>query len=390
MSEMNFLENVQLYSFSEAMTLEECNLETLVMIDEEWDAITEAAGYDNLSLFEAEILGLDEADAEKGSFVDRVKALGQSIVAFLKKAASYIMGYISKWLNAFNQYVNNIKSKIDSKATARINRGVEKLIKENKTVQLHGLMVSDIATVDKLVDYKALQDKLEKEYLNNLSVEAIASHMEEYKADKESFGDKARAILVGEAGEISANDFKPVIIKKLTGEEGPRTYRFEPSKLKSSVQTALVNIAFAKEQRKAAKDSYDNVKKVVNDEMKKITKLTSEARKYDKDQEGKDRAAYYGVKFAGDIYKAGIKAMAAANSAVLSVINADYRLNAQLAMRCLAAGGTELAEKKAAKKAAKEEAKPAEVAAESAEIEVQENVEVTSESVESIFGLDLI
>ncbi len=383
MSEMNYLQGVELHQFVESMTLEECGVETLAMIDSEWDAISEAVKYSDVSLFEAELLGLEEAEGEGGSFIDKLKALGQKIIAFLKKIASYIMGYISKFLATFEQIIRKEEGKAKDKA--RVLRGADKLAEAGKDLELYGLMITNPGWQP---GYVRLKSRLESQYkIGTMTMEDLAGHVDSLKNDANSFGDTARGLLLGK-GPVASGDFKAAIMKEMTGEEGPGKHVFEAAKIKNAAASACDAVAKAKEHKAEIKKSYEDIKKAINDEIKVIAKLTSDARKYDKEQDDKKRAAYNAVKFTGDIYKIGGGVMTAANAAFTSVIAADYRLNAQLVNRCWLAGGSEASLKKEAKKAQKQAAE--EYAAAGATVDESAEVETTQESVESIFGMDLI
>ena len=117
-------------------------------------------------------------------------------------------------------------------------------------------------------------------------------------------------------------------------------------------------------------------------QIKEITNLSSTARKFE-DAEKKS-AALAAIKAAGEVYKTAGSVFSAGESAVINVLSADYRMNASLVVKCFIAGGSDAKAKRDAKAAFKNLPKEEEVKQEAAE------VETTQESVESIFGLDLI
>ncbi len=360
MSEMNYLKDIEIHQFDESMTLAECGFETMAMAEHEWAVIQESVDVDGLSLFEAELLGLDEASSE--SFGDKVKALGKKIIELLKKIASYIMGVISKWIVALMKLVN--KDKFKAKDKARLSRGAANLTKEGKSVKMYGLLVQkhEMPAYDAIDVVEAKSAKLDD---FKFSYDEVV----EFENGIAQGLDDARGALAG-INTCAAKDFKAAINEYMTGHKDVAEYEFSSSNIDKALETAIASInGGAAKQKSAAKKSYEKINGKINKFIDKIKKLTVKAKDIKEDDVRKNAIAALNAE--GRFYKSLASVMSSANSACMSVLSADYRMNATLVLKCYAAGESDKKAKEQAKEAKKEE-------------------KSTNESVESIFGMDLI
>lgn len=362
----NYLDNLEIHQFEESMTLTECGFETMAMANHEWEAIEESIDLNGMSLFEAELLGLEEAG---GNFFDKIKELGKKIIELLKKIASYIMGVISKWIIALMKLVN--KDAFKAKDKARILRGAEKLTKEGKEVKIYGLLVSKntmpdydkfAANIGTSAGDISLKDA--REFAKTATANEDIS---EYLAKEQQFYNDARGYLAG-GNSIDAKDFRTAIRVFMTDHKDVSEYTFNSSNLPGAAITAQTTInKGADKQKQAAKKSYDKINKAINGMIEKVKKVTVSAKDIKDDTTREIAVKYLGA--IGKIYKGYGGILSAANSECMNVLAADYRMNAQLLLKCYNAGGSD--------KKAKEEMK-------------KEKEKSTNESVESIFGIDLI
>ena len=396
----SYVANIEIHQFEESMNITECAFETLVMASQEWAAIEESVDIDDMSLFEAEILGLKEAEENKAGFVEKLKVLGQKIIAMLKKIASYIMGVISKWLASLVALVKKDAALV--KDEARVKRGAEKLVADGKDIKIYGMLSKKGArpiygSLLGVVKSKGVFETIDQ-------IKALSSDdVSKIKNEMNQFGNECRGILVG-GGEVEAKDFKVKITEYMTGDKGTQEYVFNKGNINNALTTAMATIkGGAKEQKAAAKAAYDDVKKTIDGMIDKVKSLTVGAKAIE-DKEAQS-VALSAIKAIGQMYNTASSIANSANSIALGILSTDYRTNVQLVMKCWAAGVTSIKAKAEAKKAqkdaAKEFAKEGRTIDESAEVEVQEaqvegageptkKVEPTQESVESIFGMDLI
>lgn len=385
----SYVSNIALHQFEESMTISECAFETIAMAAQEWAAIEESVDIDEISLFEAELLGLAEAEEDsKNGFINKLKELGKRIIEMLKKIASYIMGVISKWLAALVTLVKKDAALI--KDEARIKRGADKLTADGKEVKLYGTLCKAGArpiygSLLGVVKGKGSFDTIDK--IKALSMEDVNG----IKNDLVKFGNECRGILVG-GGEVEAKDFKVKVTEYMTGGKGTQEYKFSASNIGSAVDKAIANIkGGAKDHKAAAKAAYEDVKKTINGMIDAVKKLTVDAKNIE-DAEAR-KVALAAIKAVGAMYNTASSIASSANSIALGLLSADYRTNVQLVGKCFAAGGSEAKMKKEAKKAqdqaAKEYAAAGKTIDESAQAEEVKETTV-EESVESIFGMDLI
>jgi hypothetical protein len=371
MSEMNFLKDINIHNFEESMTITDCIFETMAMAEHEWEAIDEAVDGDYVSVFEAELLGLQEAG---GGFVDKCKALGKSIIEMLKKIASYIMGIISKWLVAINNLVAKDATKASEKE--RCKRGAAKLAEAGKEIKIYGLLLK---SRDAIPQYEKITSVKEFAYLGEvrgldgfqaMSTEQIA----DIEARGEAMANEIRGALVG-TSSVAAGDFASAIRLYMTGHKDTAEYTFKGEQIKSACESALGVIASkAKDHKAKAKEGYNKINEQINKMIKSVSSLTTSAKDIENDAV-RDKATR-ALKATGKLYNKAASVLSTANGIVMNVLSADYRMNSHIVLKCYAAADSDRKIERDAKKAEKEAKKAAET--------------TTQESVESIFGMDLI
>lgn len=354
----NYLKDLEVHQFDDSMTISECGFETMAMAEHEWDAIQESVDFSYVSVFEAELLGIDEADSS-ATFGEKIKNLGKKIIELLKKIASYIMGVISKWIVALMQKVN--KDAFAAKDHNRCLRGVEKLTKDGKTVKIYGLLVAKNYMPDYKTASASVLSQIEAKNYKKSYAAGTGDNVAKSNFKKE-YCDIIRGNLVG-TNSVESKDFAPAIREYMTGHKETAEYSFDSKKLADAVNIGINAInGGAKTQKEAAKKAYEEIKKQINGYIDDVKKNTVKANNNESlDEEMKKKSIEY-LNFKGELFKSASSIMSTANGTCLNVLAADYRMNSQIVLRCYAAGGSEK--------------------------KLKESTE--EESVESIFGIDLI
>ena len=362
----DYLADVQIHQFCEDSTLTECGFETIAMANHEWNSIVESVDINEVSLFEAELLGIQEADKKDSGFVDKLKALGSKIIELLKKIAAYIFGVISKWIIAVSKLVN--KNAYTTKDKGRLLRGAKKLLENAKDSKIHlyGLLCNEHESPDYTAAMAILEKKDTLKDVKSVTAEQLAAARGLYDANMSA----VRGMLVGK-NLVEAKDFAAEVLLYLTGHKEVAEYTFDKSNIEKAIGDALATINGGGEKHKArVKKSYDKVKSAINKAIENVKQLTVKAK--DIKDDDKRKLALETLQLMGKSYNGASSIMAAANTTFLSVMSADLRMNSTILVKCHGAGTSDEQAKKDEKKKKEDEKKS------------------TNESTESIFGVDII
>lgn len=367
----DYLADVQIHQFCEDSTLTECGFETIAMANHEWNSIVESVDINEVSLFEAELLGIQEADKKDSGFVDKLKALGSKIIEMLKKIAAYIFGMISKWIIAITKLIN--KDAYTTKDKGRLLRGANKLFEKAKDSKIH--LYGLLCNKHDYPNYDAGMAELgqtNKKALFTNAANITQADLADARGTFDALVNDIRGAIVGKP-TIEAKDFAAEVRLYLTGHKEVAEYTFDKNNIEKAIGEALATInGGGAKHKERAKKNYDNIKKNINAAIENVKSVTVKAKDIKDDE--KRKLALESLQITGKYYNAASSVMAAANSTFLSVMSADLRMSASLLVKCHGAGTSDEQNKKDEKKKKEEEKK----------------TKSMGESTESIFGTDLI